>query len=67
MKRDTGRAGGRMQMKKQDVPKNKKADKNRIQYLIESSLIDVLMLTPKPGLVDDYGTGGPEGYPWRII
>ena len=48
-------------MKEQNVPKKKKADKNKIQYLIESSLVDVLMLTPKPGLVDDYGTGGPEG------
>ncbi len=47
--------------KKQSGIKKKEADKNRIQYLIESSLIDVLMLTPKPGLMDDYKSSGPDG------
>ncbi len=44
----------------QEMLKENRDSKNRIQYLIESSLIDELMLTPKPGLVDDYDRGGMD-------
>ncbi len=35
--------------------RHKEIDRKKVQYIIESSLIDEILLTPKPGLVDDYG------------
>ncbi len=32
----------------------------KVQDIIESSLVDEILLTPKPGLVDDYGDNGDE-------
>ncbi|MBR5047620.1 MAG: triphosphoribosyl-dephospho-CoA synthase [Eubacterium sp.] len=39
----------------------KDLDRKKVQFVIESSIIDEILLTPKPGLVDDYkDKDGPE-------
>ena len=35
-------------------------NRKKVQDIIESSLVDEILLTPKPGLVDDYGDKGDE-------
>ena len=40
--------------------RHREIDRKKIHYIIESSLIDEILLTPKPGLVDDYGDKDEE-------